>query len=387
MRTISFNKNLHLRQGIKKIEIEDENPVFQNGLAIVKARVYCYKLEKNYSSYKPKAYTYTCEGLINENYEEAFFAKHGNDQAKYFMFCEENKKITRFGTNDYIVERLEKIQGKWENRYTHLKIINGKIFMIKEHIKDFSFTSMEDVVIFNHQFYIVSVGKFYGLKFTLLKEDENQLGEFIVVDKIITPHDDKFPIVDVLTYRMNKDFQLTSFVYSLLEGNSPIFTQFTDCNKIRNERIDALQKKKEVFQQDFPYFLKRENSPISFTTLPDFVIRDNQFYNRSMSKPYGPKFLFLKEDRNKPGEFIVADRIVVPSTHSTLVYPVIDILTFRMNKDFQVLNVPKSLIEESEVYFSTNNYYKIREERINQLVEKRNSFHEKIESLEQTYKR
>lgn len=385
MRTISFNKNSYLRQGIKKIEIEDEKPVFQNGLAIVKAHVYCCKLERNYSSYKPKTYTYTCEGLINENYEEAFFAKQDNDQAKYFMFCRENQKIRRFGTNDYIVERLEKIQGKWEKRYTHLKVIVGKIFMIKEHVKDFSFTSMEDVVILDHQFYIVSVGKFYGLKFTLLKEDENQLGEFIVVDKIITPHDDKFPIVDVLTYRMNKDFQLTSFVYSLIEGNSPIFTQFTDCNKIRNERIDALQKKKEIFQQELSYPL--ENKPTSLVGLPDFVIRDNQFYNRSMSKSYGPKFLLLIEDKNKPGEFIVVDRLVVPSTHSTPIYPVIDILAFQMNKDFQVLNVPKSLIEEREVYFSTNNYYKMREERINQLVEKRNSFHEKIESLEQTYKR
>lgn len=385
MRSISFKNLSYLRNGAQRIEIEDKHLDFQNGLAIAKAKVYCNTLEKSFSSYTPKTYTYTCEGLINEKYEEAFLAKQDNDQAKYFMFCRENQKIRRFGTNDYIVERLEKIQGKWEKRYTHLKVIDGKIFTIKEHIKDFSFTSMEDIVILDHQFYIVSVGKFYGLKFTLLKEDENHLGEFIVVDKIITPHDDKFPILDVLTYRMNKDFQLTSFVYSLLEGNSPIFTQSTDCNKIRNERIDALQKKKEIFQQELSYPL--ENKPTSLVGLPDFVIRDNQFYNRSMSKPYGPKFLFLKEDRNKPGEFIVMDRIVVPSTHSTLVYPVIDILTFRMNKNFQVLNVPKSLIEEREVYFTTNNYYKIRQERINQLVEKRNSFHEKIESLEQTYKR
>lgn len=385
MRTISFNTNSHLRRGIKRIEIEDDQLDFQNGLAIAKAKVDCYTLEKSFSSYKPIEHTYFCEGLINECDEEAFFAKNDNDQAKYFMFCEENKKITRFGTNDYIVEHLEKIQGKWEKRYAHLKVIDGKIFTIKEHIKDFSFTSMEDVVILDHQLYIVSVGKFYGLKFTLLKEDENQLGEFIVVDKIITPHDDQFSIIDVLTYRMNKDFQLTSFVYSLLEGNCPIFTQSTDCNKIRNERIDALQKKKEIFQQELSYPL--ENKSNSLFGLPDLVIRDNQFYNRSMSKPYGPKFLFLKEDRNKPGEFIVVDRIVVPSTHSTPIYPVIDILTFRMNKDFQVLKVPKSLIEEREVYFTSNNYYKIREERISQLVEKRNIFNEKIESLEQTYKR
>lgn len=385
MRNISFDRRSYLRNGAQKIEIEDENLDFQNGLAIAKAQVYCYTLENKFGSYKPKTCTYFCEGLINKNYEEAFFAKYENEQAKYFMFCEENKKIIRFGSNDYIVERFQKIQGRWEKRYTHLKIIDGKIFTIKENIKDFSFTSMEDVVILNQQFYIVSVSKAYGPKFTFLKEDENKIGEFIVVDTIVNQQNEQFPIIDVITYRMNRDFQLTSFVYSLIEGNYPVFTDSIDCNRFREERLKALQKKKEIWQQAIPCSL--ENEPISLTSIPNLVICHHQFYYHSVLKPYGSKFLFLKEDKNKLGEFIVVDRIVVPSTNSIPISPVLDILTFRMNKDFQILNIPKSLIEEGDVYFSTPNYYKMREERIEQLLRKRNSFKEKIEALEQTYER
>lgn len=385
MRSISFNKRSYLRNGAQKIEIEDENLVFQNGLAIAKAKVYCNTLDNAFSSYKLKSCTYTCEGLINENYEEAFFAKYESEPAKYFMFNEENKKITRFGTNDYIIEHLRKIQGKLEKRYTHLKVIDGKIFVIKENIKDFSLTSMEDVAILNHQFYIVSVSKSYGLKFTFLKEDENKPGEFIVVDKIVAPQNDQFPVIDILTYRMNQSFQITSFVYSLLEGNSPIFTNSIDCNEIRKERMEALQKKKELFQNEIPNTL--ENKSTSFTSFSDLVIYNNQFYYRSMSKPYGPKFMSLEEDKNKPGEFIVVDRIVVPVTNTPFSYPILDTLVFRMNKDFQVLNVPISLIEEDRLYFEKTNYYQMREERIKELLEKRNSFTEKIESLDNTFKR
>ncbi len=379
MKRISFNNRSYLRNGVQRIEIEDENLKFINGLAIAKAKVHCATLEKNYSFYKPKVFTYFCEGLVNENYEEAFFAKYENEQSKYLMFCEKNKKIVRFGTNDYIVERLEKIQGKLEKRYTHLKVIDGKIFMIKENIKDFSLTFMEDIAILNHQFYIVSVGKFFGPKFLFLKEDPNKVGEFIVMDKIAISGENEFPVYDVLTYRIDNHLKLTSFVYSLIEGNSPLFIDSTDSHKIREERIETLKKKKWQFLQALPDSLAVNK--LSITSIPSLFIRENQFFSSSTAKPFGPEFIYLKEDSNKAGEFIVIDKIVVSTLNKKNNFPIVDVLTFRMNKDFQVLSTPVSLLEEGSLYFSTNQYEKIREERTKELIEKRDAFFEKMDSL------
>lgn len=386
MKSIVFHKeSYYLRKGIYKIEIEEENlKSISQGLAIARAKVYCSSIESNFSSYKkPKMSIYYCEGVINENFEEAFWATSETDPSKYLMFREVNKKIMRFGINDFVVEQLHKEQGRLEKRYTHLKLIYNKPYIVKEGMKDFSFTSLSDTVILEHQFYIVSASKLYGPKFTFLKEDENYAEEFLVVDKIRDYQEEmQFPIVDVLTYRMDKNFQITSYVYSLLEGKSPIYTRFTSAEEIRKERLELLQDKKRILEAKLSNLVKEQEDAF-YTSFPNITIQNNQFCYVGFSKTYGPKFLLLREDENQKGEFIVIDEIkVTRDVQSKFSFTITDLLIFRMNKDFQVLSLPYSLLEDSPLYFSSLNYYEILKERKNALMKKKTLFKENIESLE-----
>lgn len=259
---IKFNKEQNdLRKGVQKIEIEEENLEFIEGVAIAKANVYCYSIDSNFSSYKkPKHFTFTCEGLVTENYKEAFSMHSNKDPAKYFMFLEENRKIVRFGTNDFIVEHTNKVQGQLETRYTHLKIIYNKPFIVQENRKNFSFTSLADIVILDSQFYRVSASKFYGPSFLSIKEDVHKLGEFIVEDKIVIPQDNNFSysITDILTFRMNQNLEVVSFVYSLIEER-PIYFSAINYEEIRMERKNQLLEKRNNCKEK-TYSLERTYS-------------------------------------------------------------------------------------------------------------------------------
>ncbi len=252
IKNVAFDKSQnYLRKGVQKIEIEEHNLEFVEGVAIAKANVYCYKMETNFGSYKkPKLFMYSCEGLVTEDYKEAFVTNAKENPAKYFMFLESNRKITRFGTNDFIVEHVNKEQGKLEKSYAHIKLIYNKPYIIEENKQSFSFTSISDIVILDFQLYIVSSSKFYGPSFLSLKEDCFKPGEFIVEDKIVIPSDNNFlyPIVDVLTFRMNQDLQVVSFVFSMIE-EGPLYFLSNDYNEIRIERINQLLEKRNWFKE------------------------------------------------------------------------------------------------------------------------------------------
>ncbi len=253
MQSIAFDREgYYLRKGVQKIEIDETKVNFINGYGIVEAKVLCFEIESSFGTYKPKMYIYFCEGLINENFEEAFPDKNKSSINQYFSFREENKRIMRFGENNFIVETIQKNQGFSESSYTHIKIDNNKPTILKENIKDFSLTSLNNIVIINGQFYYVPSSKTIGPKFLILKEDPNRPGEFIVVDKIVAPEENNTPIsypnIDVLTYRMNKDFQLISFPHSFME-EGPVYFKSTDCNQIRKEREMQLLEKRAKFKE------------------------------------------------------------------------------------------------------------------------------------------
>lgn len=86
----------YLRQNVQRIEIDERDVSFINGLAVVKGKVVL-------KDFFGKEFFYESYGVINENYEEAFESVEDNDAAYYLMFRNGNKKITRIGENDFIV--------------------------------------------------------------------------------------------------------------------------------------------------------------------------------------------------------------------------------------------------------------------------------------------
>ncbi len=245
MKEIVFNKDRsYLRTGIQKIEIE-ENPEFLNGLAIAKATIHSFFLEHHYSAYVPKTRIYLCEGLINTKYEEAFYAKYDTDIEKYLIFREENRHITRVGT-DFIIETLENNK----KGYTHLKVNGTKVELIQENLSNFTFTSFENLAIINSQFYFITANKYYGPKFKSLKEDPSRPGEFIVIDEIrILNQGNEYPLIDTIAFRMNHNFELKSFVYSLNEPGIPLDISSTNYVDLHKEREQQLLEKEIKFKE------------------------------------------------------------------------------------------------------------------------------------------
>lgn len=256
MQSIKFDKERsYLRTGIQKIEVDETNINFINGLAVVKATVYCFEMEYNFGSYIPKTYTFTCEGIINENFEEAFQAKYETDINKYFIFRKENQKIMRFGPNDFVVETEQINQHKVEKSFAHIRLINKEPTIINENLKDFSLTSNENLAILDNQFYYVAVAQYKGPKFKSLKECKDIPGEYIVEDEIIIPKDPNDPhdytIIDHLTFRMNKEFQITSYIYSSLEPELPLDIQSQTYKEVREERMVQLLDKKRKYKERY----------------------------------------------------------------------------------------------------------------------------------------
>lgn len=244
MLSINFNKeqSYYLRKGVKKIEIDEENLEFINGIAVAKAKVYCFLLEKTAVGYTPRMTNYFCEGLINKSLAPVF-QTNSSEFVKYFIFAEENKKIIRFGENDFIVEREEK--GTHHSTSIHLRFINNKIYKVLETNSRVTKTSNDNLAILDNQFYYVNASKFYGPKFEILKEVSDSPNEFIVMDKIVYKIGD-ISIMDILSFQMNANFQVTSKINSIIDGNY-LYYNTTNYLEIRNERLKELEQKMSLF--------------------------------------------------------------------------------------------------------------------------------------------
>lgn len=250
MREIALaNVDKSLRNHVKKIEVDETNLTFINGLAVANATVHTFQMLENSSGgYTPKTNIYNCVGIINENYEEAFSVSSKLDSNKYLAFLEPNKKITRVGVNDFIVETREVEQGYVYKPLTHIRIINQKPQVLVEKNKNFTLTSISNVAILNNCFYFITANKFFGLKFKSLKEDAHHPGEFILVDEIIVPANNEMesPLVDTLTCRIDTRMQVKSNVYSMVE-EIPVYFQSNNYQEVHNERIEQLQEKRAKF--------------------------------------------------------------------------------------------------------------------------------------------
>lgn len=250
MKEISLSKiNPSLRNHVKKIEIDDANITFMNGLAVVNATVYTFQMLENSSGgYKPKTSIYNCMGVINEKYEEAFDVKDNQDANKYLAFLEPNKKITRVGMNDFIVETREVEQGYVFAPMTHIRIVNQKPQVLVEKNKNFYLTSIPNIAILNNCFYFITASKFFGLKFKSLREDYYHPGEFIILDEIIVPANKEIesPIIDCLTCRIDTRMQVKSNVYSMIE-NGIVYYNTTDYPTLHNLRMKDLEEQRAKF--------------------------------------------------------------------------------------------------------------------------------------------
>lgn len=245
---VTFTKT-SLREGIQKIEIETDNLDFKNGYAVAKALVSCYTLEKGFSGYKPKMYTFDCEGLINEKYEEAFNTNNKSNAAKYFMFLEETKKITRLKENYFIVESSCKEYGKYRTNFTFLGIHNKIPFVVQNNIQNFKETSTKDLVIINNQFYNLITSKFVGPKFESLEETK-KTGIFEFIDRLNIPDesDYSYSTIELLTAKVYSDFTLYSDVYSASEGDKALLTNgIENYLEVREKRIKELKTRKTEF--------------------------------------------------------------------------------------------------------------------------------------------
>lgn len=250
MRSIKFNnERTYLRNNIKKIEIDDSNIVFINGVSVVDAKVSCFYLEYTGAGYRPRNEVYFCSGLINENYEEALSAKFNNDLEKYLIFSKENQKITRYGENDFIIERKEK--NEMITHYVHIHYDGKSIYQVLDTKECITKTSISNLAIYNNQFYIVNANKFIGPKFKILKEDSQNSGEFIVIDKIVIPKEisSDYNVIDVLSFKMDKDFNVISVINSVIDGRS-LYYNTTNYLEIRKQRIEELIKMVNSFQKN-----------------------------------------------------------------------------------------------------------------------------------------
>lgn len=107
------------------------------------------------------------------------------------------------------------------------------------------------------------------------------------------------------------------------------------------------------------------------TSIQNVAIVNNQFFYVPASKTIGTQFKYLRENSNKPGEFVVIDQVVLKETKENP-YPIVDEIFFLMTMNRELTSKAYSLIEGNrELRLRAHHYPAIHDERLRQLEEKR----------------
>lgn len=225
MKQIKLNKVPYLRYENTEAFIEDENVEFINGVALVKA------ILKSSSKGGSQSSVYDAFGLINENFEEIYCDEKLEGMAsRKLMFLPYNKFLIRVDTDDYLSSVRVCDGDRTFDKYYHIRVIDG-IPTVMQEFSQIMATHDPKFVTDGHALYDVMRASFVTRKYSLFESlpvEKDGVPAYLVSTEVSSycyPNSDtrwmpiniKTGIVDNLTFVIDREDQIISPVYSMLD--------------------------------------------------------------------------------------------------------------------------------------------------------------------------
>lgn len=253
MKRIILNGCSHLRGGIVENATVDETKLeFRNGVAVAEAEVKGVRVTPSWHPF-----SYTCEGLINENFQEVFEDKLPDSYERNLMFLPYNEKITRFGDNDFVVNMSCYEDGSWWEEYRHIRIINGVPTLVNQ-VAPCTKKINETLMIMGENkntLYSIEQSKMLTPYVESIRESETYDGIFDVMAKV-KPLDGEnhLQLLDFLYFKMNAEGRCVSSVLSSLENDYIYPRSNILVSDLLEERREGLASRAQAFEGMINYF-------------------------------------------------------------------------------------------------------------------------------------
>lgn len=205
-----------LRKGrVESARIDETKLEFRNGVAVAEATVAITGADNHMG-------VYVCSGLINEKFEEVFGEKvETNFVESALMFIPGNKRILRFGDDDFIVD------SRWgadvsNKEYLHIRTQNGVLELMNYDLGPCTKTSDDTIAIIGEDekaLYSIEHAKELTPYVESISESETYDGIFDVIAKVKPLDVENYSqLLDFLYFKMNAEGRCVSSVLSSLEN-------------------------------------------------------------------------------------------------------------------------------------------------------------------------
>ncbi len=253
MKEIKLNDCSYLRgRVIESVRVDETKLEFRNGVAVAEANV------RGGDRYNP--FWDTWEGLINENFQEVFGDTLPDSYERNLMFLPYNKKITRFGDNDFIVNMSCYESGRQWKEYRHIRTVNGFPTLVNR-VSCCNKKVNEALMIMGKNkkaLYSVESGEMLTPYVDSISESEMYYDIFDIMTSVSSLSFEKFKqLNDVLCFKINSAGRTVSKVLSSLEdgylpyGNDLIVEELLEQRQADlTFRVDDFEETIKSFQSD-----------------------------------------------------------------------------------------------------------------------------------------
>lgn len=276
MREIKLNCNPFLlsRQNILKVEVDENDLDFRNGVALAEAT--CTIITDSRTTK-----TVECYGLIDEEFKEVYNDEYTLESELMFFLC--NKEAYRLSDNDYIIAVAcsDGENAKWTD-YRHIRTVDGVPTFINQNLGKPYRTGIENVVILNMSsgfhgkvLYDFSLGKEITPRLASIKEAEGAPGLFDVEARItLEPKENQYELIDHLFFRIDGTGRIVSNVVSSLDNDYLSVLEGCTTEKLIEDRTNSLRNRAAQFEEEVKEF--RKKSTILPKKSSGYVIKPKQ---------------------------------------------------------------------------------------------------------------
>jgi len=259
MKEIKLNGCSHLRGGIVETAKVDETKLeFRNGVAVAEAEVKGVRVTPSWHPF-----SYTCEGLINENFQEVFEDKLPDSYERNLMFLPYNEEIIRFGDNDFVVNMSCYEDGSWWEEYRHIRIINGVSTLVNQVASCTKKVNETLMIMGNNKkaLYSIERGEMLTPYVESIRESEAYCDVFDVMASASSISSKKSSLLeDFLYFKINLGGRVISKVLSSLEDGYLLYGYDFSVGKLLDQRQTDLTFRASSFERTVESFQKKDKT-------------------------------------------------------------------------------------------------------------------------------
>lgn len=251
MDKLDLNEKTKLRPRVVSFMIDESNEdiKFENGIAAIKIKILALSFDENC--------TYSCAGIIDQNFKEIF--NDSTEIGQNLMFLNKNKELIRVDAENFISIREYNDYDGYHKYSNHIRIKDKIATYINKNLPVVTKTFNPEVFICDNQLYSAKLGKYITRKYTKIESLEPRFDgdyRYLVIDKIKSkteevnnPEIETDSLNDTFIFEINENDEIISGIYSKLNldwyTNLKIGKNYT-YDEIRDQRLEELNTSLEI---------------------------------------------------------------------------------------------------------------------------------------------